>query len=248
MKGSWKTTLFGILAAAFGGVAAGYQGTTIGTIAMVLAGLCTGAIGFVARDNGVTSEQAGAKPAQPVPPASPGGFSARDASKPLLVLFVLSVLFSCPGCFGTRSEAASKANEGIEASAINFAKNRDKIDEGFLQLYREMSQAKADELAEAALKAEVKIDGTANVQNVKLILEKKAEHYALIEEQVVAMRRKILEADPDMENLLEYSKGLRTYFKQRASTGELLNKSGEQVSSMLAQFLGKKKGPPGLSP
>ena len=58
---SWKTTVAGILVAAAGGVSAAYPGTTIGQIASVIAYLATAVLGFVARDNSVTSEQAGAK-------------------------------------------------------------------------------------------------------------------------------------------------------------------------------------------
>ena len=58
---SWKTTLSGIVAAAATGVAGAYQGTTIGQVAGYVAMFATAAIGFFARDNSVTSEQAGAK-------------------------------------------------------------------------------------------------------------------------------------------------------------------------------------------
>lgn len=176
-------------------------------------------------------------------PAKPAGV---DASKPfdasrfgMLLLFAVLSL-GLTGCWGTSREA-NRAVESMEASAVNFAKNRDKIDEGFLQLYREQAQEKANDLAAAALKAEVKPDGTANAKNLQLILEKKAAHYASIEAQIIEMRKKIMQADPDMLNLLEYSKGLRGYFAHRTSTGELLNASGEQAIGMLTAFLGKKK-------
>lgn len=58
---SWKTTVCGIVAAAAQGVAANYPNTTIGQVASVVAYLATAALGFCARDNNVTSEQAGAK-------------------------------------------------------------------------------------------------------------------------------------------------------------------------------------------
>ena len=58
---SWKTSLFGILAAAAGGVAAAGLDPTITKIAMIIASVATAAMGFFARDKDVTSEQQGVK-------------------------------------------------------------------------------------------------------------------------------------------------------------------------------------------
>ena len=61
MKKSWKTTTCGIIAAAAGGVAAANIDPIVTKIAMVITSIATAAMGFFARDNNVSSEQAGAK-------------------------------------------------------------------------------------------------------------------------------------------------------------------------------------------
>jgi hypothetical protein len=61
---SWKTTLFGILTAAAGGVATTSTDPQTGKWAMLIGAICTGLMGIFSRDNKVTSEQAGAKDGQ----------------------------------------------------------------------------------------------------------------------------------------------------------------------------------------
>lgn len=61
MKTSWKTTLFGLIAAAAGGVAAANIDPVITKIATAVSSIAAGLIGFFARDHGVSSEQAGVK-------------------------------------------------------------------------------------------------------------------------------------------------------------------------------------------
>lgn len=60
-KKSWMTTLFGWLAAISGIVAAASPDPTTKTIAGAVAAGATGLLGTVARDNKVSSEDAGAK-------------------------------------------------------------------------------------------------------------------------------------------------------------------------------------------
>ncbi len=62
---SWKTTVAGIIAAAAGGVASAGLDPVITKVAGIVATIATAAIGFFARDNNVTSEQAGANVPKP---------------------------------------------------------------------------------------------------------------------------------------------------------------------------------------
>lgn len=61
MKKSWKTTLAGVIAAAAAGVATANIDPIVTKIAGIVAAIATAALGVFARDNGVTSEDAGAK-------------------------------------------------------------------------------------------------------------------------------------------------------------------------------------------
>lgn len=61
MLKSWKTTLCGIVATAAGMAAQCFPETTAGKIAGIVAYVAGGLGLLLARDNGVTSEQAGAK-------------------------------------------------------------------------------------------------------------------------------------------------------------------------------------------
>lgn len=59
---SWKTTLCGAISAAATGIAAANLDPMITKIAGIVATVATAALGYFARDNNVTSEQAGAAP------------------------------------------------------------------------------------------------------------------------------------------------------------------------------------------
>lgn len=62
MWGSWKTSMFGILAAVGTGlVQTQPSGSWLGVIGLVLAMLGTGGVGMAARDNDKSSEDVGAK-------------------------------------------------------------------------------------------------------------------------------------------------------------------------------------------
>lgn len=58
---SWKTTVAGALAALGAYLVTVNEPSWLPTLGKILAGASTAAIGFFARDNNVTSEQAGAK-------------------------------------------------------------------------------------------------------------------------------------------------------------------------------------------
>lgn len=60
-KTSWKTTLFGALAAIGTYLATIHDPAWISTVGTILVGLSTALLGFSARDNGVSSEDVGAK-------------------------------------------------------------------------------------------------------------------------------------------------------------------------------------------
>ena len=62
MKGSWKTTLFGILAAIGTGLSQTQPSDSwLGVSGVLLAMVGTGGLGMVARDNNKSSEAVGAK-------------------------------------------------------------------------------------------------------------------------------------------------------------------------------------------
>lgn len=61
MSASWKTTLGGILAAIGTGLQAVKDPSWVALIGQILGGIGVLVIGAAARDNGVTSEQSGAK-------------------------------------------------------------------------------------------------------------------------------------------------------------------------------------------
>ena len=62
MKGSWKTSLFGILAAIGTGLAQTQSHDSwLGLAGMILAMIGTGGMGMAARDNDKSSEQVGLK-------------------------------------------------------------------------------------------------------------------------------------------------------------------------------------------
>lgn len=243
---NWKTSLLGLLAGI--GLAAPELTKLLSsgeqvTWSRLLMALALAALGLMARDHNVTSEASGAS-APPLPPGQIDvtAFTGRNPAKPLSILLLLSLALISGGWSCAPQSTQAQAITGhMEASAVNYARNRDKVDEGFLSMYRQMAQSKADQLADDSIRAETGADGKANAQNLKIILEKKADHYANIERQVIAMRGKVIECDVDMTNLLEYNAGLQKYFAQRTSTAAMLNASGEQVIGMLGDFLGKKK-------
>lgn len=60
-KTSWKTTLFGAMAAIGTYLATIHDPAWISTVGTILVGLSTALLGFSARDNNVSSEDAGVK-------------------------------------------------------------------------------------------------------------------------------------------------------------------------------------------
>jgi len=170
-----------------------------------------------------------------------GGEAAVDIFKraPQLILIAVLPLVCFTGCY--RSNAAQNVNAAMEASAISYQKNMERVLEGFITDYRTQAQAKADELAADAIKAEVDpLTGKASAKNLQIILEKKVEQYALIEQRIVDMRKKIIAANVDIDHLLQYSASLKEYFKQRNNAAELLNQSSETTVKLLDQFVKAK--------
>lgn len=167
---------------------------------------------------------------------------AKDEAPKLLAILVVGLMcFGMVGCGS--SQQASGAVAAMEASAISYDRNMTRIVDAFIDDYRAKAVAEADRLAENALKAEVKIvngEALANPKNLQLILEKKAQHYAAIERNVIEMRKKIVTAHKDIDHLLAYSKGLQSYFEGKAQAAEILNHSSEQVLQFLDHFVGKK--------
>jgi hypothetical protein len=156
----------------------------------------------------------------------------RFAMSALLVLLC--------GCFA--QPQAQNAVNMMEASAIHYQRNMDRVVEGFIGDYRRESQKTVDALANQAIAAEVGLDGKANAMNLQIILAKKVEQYQAIELRVIEMRSKILEASQDIEHLLKYSVALKEYFAQRNSTASVLNESSATLISTLDQIISKKGG------
>jgi hypothetical protein len=169
-----------------------------------------------------------------------GGAPFIGGMKPLLNVLLILVFF-LPLLGGCSYTQAGRTIDSINACALANQQKRDAIDEGFIADYRTNARAQADALADAALKAETDAAGKASAKNIQLVLEKKAEHYALIEATVVSMRMKIIAANLDMANLLSYNAQLKNYFKQQADNGQLLNSSSTQIVGMLSTFLQGKK-------
>ncbi len=162
------------------------------------------------------------------------------------VAFALCVAYlgALGGC-GARPQAAHSV-AAMEAHAINYDKNRDRIFEAFLADYRTRSKAEADRLAAEAIRAETKIvngETLANPGNLALIYRKRLEHYRTIEEHVAAMRRKLIAAKRDHAMMMQYSQALQRYFQASTDHAELMNRTGEQVLDTLEEFLQPKGGP-----
>lgn len=163
------------------------------------------------------------------------------ALKMVFLVFGLGMVLALAGCGS--SEQAKRSVEAMEASAMTYDRNMTRIVDGFIEDYRKRSMAEADRLAEDAVRAETKVvDGVpmANAVNLQIILTKKVEHYAAIEQRVMQMRAQVLAANVDIVHLLKYSEGLRAYFEGKAKTAELMNHTSEQLLAFLQQFVGKK--------
>jgi hypothetical protein len=76
---------------------------------------------------------------------------------------------------------------------------------------------------------------------MQIILQKKMEHYAAIERQIIDMRTQIAGAHQDMDHLLRYSEALQQYFKTRSDTAAVLNQSSQQLIQTLDSFVKTKK-------
>ena len=113
MNGSWKTTLFGLLAATGAAVSAGIQtgiidATTLPHSVKGVAGLVTvigtAGIGVFARDNDKTSEQVNA--------GKPGETHTGALLLAALFLFGLAFVLSLAGCSSFRSEQVHTTQDG----------------------------------------------------------------------------------------------------------------------------------------
>jgi hypothetical protein len=155
------------------------------------------------------------------------------------LLLVTALLLALSGC--GRSEQASNSVNNLELSAMSYHRNMEKVVNAFIDDYRTQARAVADQLAADAIRAEVGLDGKASAANLQLILNKKMEHYTQIELRVIDMRRKLIEANKDIDHLLQYSAALKSYFTQRTETAQLLNQSSEQLLQLLEQFVKGKK-------
>ena len=166
---------------------------------------------------------------------------AGDALKMVFIVFGIGAVLALSGCGS--NEQAKRSVEAMEASAMTYDRNMTRIVDGFIEDYRKRSMAEADRLAEDAVRAETKVvDGVpmANAVNLQIILTKKVEHYAAVEQRVMQMRAQVLAANVDIVHLLKYSEGLRAYFEGKAKTAELMNHTSEQLLAFLQQFVGKK--------
>lgn len=108
---SWKTTLFGLMAGIGGGITGAYLvkpdllahfPAWLPGLGVLLTSIGTTCLGLAARDNNVTSEQAGAAPSQPGPSRSAGTVAALLLAGALLL--PLSLGFS--GCQATPARVA----------------------------------------------------------------------------------------------------------------------------------------------
>jgi len=155
--------------------------------------------------------------------------NSADGKLPLLLpLLLLPLLFT-----GCATEQAQRTTQSMEDSAIAYDQKRDTIDEAFMAGYRNAAQAKADELASAAIAAETDATGKASAKNIQLIVAKKGEYYQMIEAQCMAMRAKIAAAKLDLVNLLAYNAALKSYFQQQVD----FQKSLQDASALAIQLI-----------
>jgi len=158
-----------------------------------------------------------------------------DGKLPLLI-FALCLPFLA----GCSYDQAQKATKSIESCAIAYDQDRDRIDEAFITSYRDKARARADRLANDALATETGPDGKANAKNVQIILAKKVEHYAQIEQVIAGIRAKIAAAKLNQANVLAYSQALSSYFATSGTTSLSLSQSADDLLSLLSQFIGKQ--------
>lgn len=158
---------------------------------------------------------------------------------PLIAFLLLPGLLMLAGCVQSTAEA-KRNNENQAFAATNYQRNVERLVYALIDDMCESAYEKADALAADAVKGETGPDGKASAKNLKLIQDKKLEHYKQIEVNRIALRSKLIEAAKDMDHLREYSKALSDYWEKSASTAGLLNQSSEAVIQMLDKFV---KGP-----
>jgi hypothetical protein len=165
---------------------------------------------------------------------------ARPYNGGLVIAFLLLPgLLGLTGCMQTNVRA-KYTQDRIEASAVNYQANVEKLVHALIDDYRDTAIAKADELAAAAIAAETGADGKASAKNLQIIQNKKLEHYAYIERNVITLRSKLIAAAKDMDHVKQYSQAMREYWDKSASTAGILNQSSEQMIGLLEQFVGGK--------
>lgn len=162
--------------------------------------------------------------------------NSADGKLPLLLLCVLPMLLG-----GCSSVQAVRTAQSMQDCAVAYDQKRDVIDEAFIAAYRASAQAKAEELAAAAMAAETDAGGKASAKNIQIILAKKGEHYQIIEAQCMAQRAKIAACKLDLTNLLTYSEALKAYFKQQADFLTALNNASAQAIQLIEQITQGKK-------
>lgn len=155
------------------------------------------------------------------------------------ILVTCFILIFTGGCY--KSEQAIRSSVHAEQSILSYQKNVHRIVEAFIEDYRTAAVEKANTLYQDALASITKPDGTANVQNVNVLSQQRARHLMQIEENCIEMRKKLIAADIDAVNALEYSRALQQYFKQQTDTATLLNQSSDTVIKTLDLFVNKEK-------
>lgn len=167
------------------------------------------------------------------------GFGNTTPPAPLIAFLLLPGLLALSGCVQT-TERAKLNNEAQAMAAANYQKNVENLVYALIDDICNAAYAEADRLEADATAAETGPDGKANAKNLRLIQEKKLEHYKAIEVNRIVLRKKLADAARDMDHLRDYNQALRQYWDKSASTAGLLNQSSETLIGLLDKFV---KGP-----
>lgn len=155
--------------------------------------------------------------------------------KILLPILLISIL----GC--SKSEQAIRSTIAIEESAKRYQQNVEKLVESLIADLKFNLQSEADNLYVDAVKSITKSDGTVDANNHQLLMNKKVEHYKNAELIAIETRNKLIAANVDIENLLQYTKTMQEYFKQRTNVAAMLNESSTKMISTLDSLIKKKE-------
>lgn len=154
----------------------------------------------------------------------------------ITLILLVSLLF-----VGCSSKEARHSLNMQQAAVLSNNANLKKIIATQSNNYLENELKRADDAAEASIAAETKPDGSANVKNLEVITNIKAQHYKKAMEHVQKTNEAVKKTDQDLKHFLQYNEGLMKYFDAQESRAKVIDESFNLSVELLDRFLHGKK-------